>query len=133
MAAPNHVLDRDQLDAEATTAQTSLSTTIGALITMNRVADARALLAAVPDDLRTSPELQAWTRVLAEPTFRTSPASGNDFDATLEWLRQHAAEYAGRWVAVRSGKLLGSTESFRELIEIVDGAGGRKGVLVHKL
>jgi hypothetical protein len=37
------------------------------------------------------------------------------FQANREWLNEHATEYSGQWIALRSGELLGASTSFEEL------------------
>ena len=58
--------------------------------------------------------------VLAPPTVsvkRTSAVNGLEISA--EWLRTHANEYRGQWVAVREGQLLGAAQSSMELKGII--------------
>jgi len=38
-----------------------------------------------------------------------------DLEASQGWLREHAAEYKGRWVAVRGGKLRGIALTLKDL------------------
>jgi hypothetical protein len=60
--------------------------------------------------------LQQAARVLAPPVIiRKHPAQPAGLRESRAWLREHAAEYRGRWVAVREGKLLGAAESLAAL------------------
>jgi hypothetical protein len=42
-------------------------------------------------------------------------AQGAGLRLSRAWLREHAAEYRGQWVAVREGTLLGAAESLAAL------------------
>jgi len=60
--------------------------------------------------------LQQAARVLAPPVvIRKYPAQSAGLRESRTWLREHAAEYRGQWVAVREGKLLGAAESLAAL------------------
>lgn len=107
---------------------------VAEFVAANRVTDARALLAAVPMDQRLKGDLRAWLVALAEPKARSRVEAVPDDDRSdLEWLRRHASDYAGRWVAIRRGALVAAAESLRDVLRIVDSSGSRESVLVHKL
>jgi hypothetical protein len=59
--------------------------------------------------------------VLAPPTVRAkadmSPVEG--LDASMAWLRDHANQYRGNWVAVYNGHLLATTTTLEELEEVI--------------
>lgn len=94
-----------------------------------RVDEARAavkeLIARWPDDKR----VQHWARVLAPPV--TIPITGPDprahpFDRERAWLRAHAREHPGCWLAVFEDRLVAAhpdlevvlTESRRQLGDV---------------
>ena len=52
--------------------------------------------------------------------------------ANMQWLRQHADEYHGKFVAVKGGELLAVASSYKELFEIVGPVKG-KGILVTQV
>lgn len=106
---------------------------IAEFVAVNRIDDARALLAAVPSDQRIAGDLRAWSIALAEPQVRVRTEVVSDGRRDLDWLRRHASDYTGRWVALRDGVLVATAESLRQLLAMVDSAGGREGVLVHKV
>ena len=65
--------------------------------------------------------MQRLARVLAPPEVREVPRSPvNGLSDSKAWIRGHAHEYHGQWIAVREGKLLGSAPSLRELKPLVD-------------
>ena len=64
--------------------------------------------------------IQQAARVLAPPVIRGVRSSHvRGLRASMEWLREHAKEYRGQWVAVREGQLLGTAESLKELVSLV--------------
>jgi len=65
-----------------------------------------------PDDTR----LQQMTAVLAPPVaIETRPAQGLSLDASQTWLKEHAAQYKGQWIAVQEGTLLGAAPTLKDL------------------
>jgi hypothetical protein len=73
-------------------------------------------------------EMQKVARVLAPPKAARSTMPPNPgLRANSDWLRAHADEYRGQWVAVRDGHLLGSAPSLKELKRAV---GDTHGVLL---
>lgn len=59
-----------------------------------------------------------------------SNSSGTDHEANRRWIRDHASQHRGSWVAVHDGHLLGVAPSVSELRALV---GDTKGVLVTKI
>ncbi len=77
-----------------------------------------------PDD----PEIQKYARVLAPPKVVSSDALPNAaHKANREWLKTHAGDNRGQWVAIRNGELLEAANSLEELIKQI---GDTKGVLL---
>ena len=111
----------------------SIQAELAEFIAANRIADARALLAAVPIDERVTGDLRAWSTVLAEPQVRSRAEVAPDGRRDLEWLRRNGSDYLGCWVALRDGVLVATAESLKEILAVVDDTGGREGVLFHKL
>jgi hypothetical protein len=78
--------------------------------------------------------IQRAARVLAPPIARPTrlpPAQG--LKASRQWLREHASEYRGRWVAVRDGELLGAASSMSELDTVIDRGEDALDILVTKV
>lgn len=44
-------------------------------------------------------------------------AQGPPLDASQKWLKEHASQYKGQWVAVHGSTLLGSAPTLRELYQ----------------
>jgi len=87
---------------------------------------ARALMSR-PDD----PDLRRWERVVAPAVVRISTIRGVDRGRDLEWLRAHASEYSGRWVAVDGGALLAEAPSLAEVLDRVRSSHAGKTPLVE--
>jgi hypothetical protein len=74
-----------------------------------------------PDDTR----LQQVTAVLAPPVaIETRPAQGLSLDASQTWLKEHASQYKGQWIAVQEGTLLGAAPTLKDLYVQI-GPGGK--------
>ncbi len=57
--------------------------------------------------------VQRAARVLAPPKAQvTYLPRAKGLDDSRMWLREHAGEYKGQWIAVREGRLLGAAYSF---------------------
>jgi hypothetical protein len=92
------------------------------LVENGDIPEARNLLAAIPSGI--SQELDNWRRLLAPPKARAEKsASGGDTRKDIAWLENNAAEYRGKWVALKDGELLGSHESLLELHRLLKEAG----------
>ncbi len=64
----------------------------------------------------------AWFAPAKARIVERSKASSEQFTADRDWLREHSDSYRGRWVALRSGELLGVADSPKQLIEQIDEA-----------
>ncbi len=64
--------------------------------------------------------VQRMAKILAPPVVRSARApDGKGLDASRKWLREHAGQYRGQWVAVRQGRLMGVASSLRDLEPII--------------
>jgi len=62
------------------------------------------------------PELQKMARILAPPrVLRTNLPPDLSARTNLEWMRAHATEYRGQWVALKNGVLLATAPTACEL------------------
>lgn len=89
----------------------SYASVIWRLVERQELRAARRLLAQLPD----SQEYAEIRLLLRPPT--TRPSRRQDVDRTAEygWLRVHAREYKGRWIAVHGNALLASAGTLKEL------------------
>jgi hypothetical protein len=77
------------------------------------------------------PELQKMARILGPPrVLSTDIAASSSPGAARAWLRDHADEYAGRWVALQEGTLLAAAATAREVWDSLDDT---DGVLVMRV
>ena len=60
--------------------------------------------------------LRQFAAVLAPPQVaRSGPGAPLSYAESSRWLREHAAEYPGQWVALRGGMLLASASTLKDL------------------
>lgn len=87
------------------------------LLRQEMISAAREVLAVLPQNLLEDPALQALRRALAPPFVRTSSRLGVDRSREFAWLREHAREYRGQWVAINENGLVAAAPTLRELRE----------------
>ena len=89
------------------------------LMGSEQVTLARKALAALPLDRLGDPMIVRLRKMLAVPVTKTSQK--RDIDRTLDyqWIRDHAQDYRGQWVALDKGELLAAAASLRELLDNV--------------
>ncbi len=77
------------------------------------------------------PELRKMARILAPPqVVNANLPPSPSLQANQTWLRIHANEYKGQWVALRDGSLVAIAPSARELREHLDST---EGLMVTKV
>ncbi|MFQ5595210.1 MAG: DUF5678 domain-containing protein [Anaerolineae bacterium] len=69
-------------------------------------------------------ELQKMAVVLGPPRVVREIPSDPSVRANQAWLRDHADEYRGQWVAIRDGELLAVGETAREARNCLDSGAG---------
>lgn len=83
-----------------------------------------------PDD----EELAKAARILAPPkTVATKGEAKPALKPTLDWFRENAEQYAGRWVAVNAGELVGVHETHQQLIDSLGEYASDPNTLVTKV
>jgi len=94
---------------------------------------ARKALDALPVGQLGDPIIVRLRKMLAVPVTKTS--GKRDIDRTLDyqWIRDHAQDYRGQWVALDSGKLLGAAPSLRELLDRVKPLRSEHRPLLHQI
>jgi hypothetical protein len=103
-------------------------------LSMNLVWPARDL---VEQGMRLFPDhepLRRAARVFEPPTVRMShgtPLKG--IKASHTWLRAHAHEYRGQWIAVNQGRLLGTARTLDELRPVIEQAEHPRSTIVTKV
>lgn len=98
------------------------------LVEAGRVTEARQLVSLL-QKASPSPGLEQWARVLAPPEVSAAPAAtGSAMARDNAWLRANARDYAGQWVALRDGVLVGADASRVALHRRLEQAGELEGV-----
>lgn len=87
------------------------------LIEGSRIPEARALAPELAEKWPESGTLQHYARCLEPPVARVAPGtSGRDPGPNLQWLRDHAGEHSGMWVAILDGGLLAVGPDRQEVV-----------------
>jgi hypothetical protein len=82
----------------------------------------------------TNEVLAQTARALAPPVVRGFRPAAPGLTDTVQWMKKHAAEYKGQWIAVRSGELLATASSLPELVKAVGGLETLTGsTFVHRV
>jgi hypothetical protein len=92
---------------------------------------ARRLLAEAREHGSLEPELEEFEKLLAPPTYKLTPAEGLDRSSELQWLREHAKEYRGQWVAVLQDRLLAHSPILREVTRHLEEVAPGAPALLH--
>jgi hypothetical protein len=90
---------------------------IRALLHSGDFRGARALVAEAREHGAMEPELEKLEKLVAPPTYNLSPARGFDRSAEVQWMRDHAEEYRGEWVALIGSELLGHSPELGDLMK----------------
>jgi len=102
-------------------------------LSLNHIALARRLTQIGQEQFPDNEQLKKAARVLAPPvTLGVGPATP-ELNSTVAWVKEHAAEYQGQWIAVRAGELMAHASSLDELIEKAGGLGMLEETLVHRV
>ena len=103
---------------------TRLALEVGAYTSARRIAVLGGEL--YPDN----PEIQKQALALGPPAIvRKKVSFDPSIRANRDWLAAHGDEYRGKWVALRSGELLGSAASIDDLISVL-GTHDHKDILL---
>lgn len=66
-------------------------------------------------------EMQKYAQILcSSKTIKNQLPTDTDAKADMVWLKEHAKEYRGRWVALRAGALLAAANDYTELLTLLD-------------
>lgn len=69
----------------------------------------------------------------APPEVRSVPILDRSRDAEFAWLKEHAEEYRGQWVALDGVNLLGSALRLRDLLLRLGPLGQGRNPLFHRV
>ena len=103
------------------------------LMESEQVTLARKALDALPVGRLGDPMIVRLRKMLAVPV--TKPSQKRDIDRTLDyqWIRDHAQDYRGQWVALNKGELLAAAASLRELLDRVKPLRSEHRPLLHQM
>ncbi len=108
-------------------------TAIRDLIQRGQVSVARRLLDLIPVGASEEPTIARLRRALMPPTARPSIRKDTDRTHAYEWLRQHAREYRGQWVAVAEDGLVAAAPTLKQLRQQIEALRPMQQPLIHKL
>lgn len=108
-------------------------TAIRDLLQREQVSAARRLLELIPAEAFEEPGIGDLRRALTPPTVRPSARKDIDRTRAYEWLRQHAHERKGQWVAVGDDGLIASALTLKDLREQLRTLAPPRQPLIHKL
>lgn len=103
------------------------------LVDNGRVDEARVLIKEMEQRWPESAPVQHFARVLAPP--KVLPPSGRpnrSFEREHAWLRQHAREYPGQWLAVLGGRLVAADRELSRVLELLRQTPNGNRALLHR-
>jgi hypothetical protein len=92
---------------------------------------ARDLLAEARRCGASESELDRLEEFLAPPRPRMIPFRDRDRSAEIRWLKEHAREYRGQWVALLESELLGHGQDFEALTKHLDSVDPEHAAILH--
>jgi hypothetical protein len=103
------------------------------LMEREQITLARKVLDALPVGQLSDPMIVRLRKMLAVPVTKTSQKRDIDRILDYQWIRDHAQDYRGQWVALDNGKLLGAAMSLRELLDRVKPLRSEHRPLLHQI
>jgi hypothetical protein len=102
------------------------------LLEKGSVEEARRLVNALERQWPDAERVRHFVQVLAPPVASVRPdLRWRPLDRERAWLREHAASYPGRWLAVLEDRLIAADPSLRVVLTIVRQTPGGEGALLH--
>jgi hypothetical protein len=103
---------------------------IRSLVEEGRILEARDLLKTAGDQVPAESNLR---RILGSPRVSKSDILDVDRSPEFRWLKKHAEEYQGQWVALVEENLVASSATLKELLDQLDGLRFERQPLLHHL
>ena len=100
------------------------------LISTSRVPEARELVLVLAKKWPDSRHVQHMARVLEPPRVIKSGGPTRSVDKEFAWLRAHAHEYPGCWLALVEDRLIAADPEYRVVSAAIREAVGQAGALV---
>lgn len=102
------------------------------LLTDGDVEEARALAREMVGRWPEEDRARYWARVLAPPKVTVVPGEPRrNLDRERAWLRKHAGEYPGCWLAVNGDELVTADPDLAAVLKTVRESGGAERSLIH--
>ena len=114
--------------------QTSLqivSRVVFQLIQNDQIGLARKVLNSLPVGYSNQAMIDKIRKILAPPTTKASSRRDADRQRDYLWIKDHAEEYRGQWVALDEGQLVANASSLQELLNRVKQLGLGNRPLLH--
>ena len=109
-----------------------LNAEIQRLLSAGQVSDARAIACRAASEMPGSDVFAQWQEVLAPPRARLAgKATGRSRRGEQAWLREHAHDYKGQWVALRGDMLIAAGRVLRDVRERAREASRLTEILFH--
>lgn len=125
-AEPNGVIDPTELG--------SALDRLRMLVEERPIAEARAFVQQLSQQWPEDPTVRYWARVLAPPTTRKITGMRHPpLDQEHAWLREHAHEHPGCWLAVLGDRLVAADPSFQEVMRVVRQTPGGAALLYYQM
>ena len=103
------------------------------LLTRGWVEEARAFIHDVAARWPESPQVQHYVKVLAPPrVIAVGGKPSRPMDQENAWVREHAHEYPGCWMAVYSNRLIAADPDLKTVLAATRAAIGDEGALMHR-
>jgi hypothetical protein len=103
------------------------------LMEREQITLARKALDSLPVGQLSDPMIVRLRKMLAVPVTKTSQKRDIDRALDYQWIRDHAQEYRGQWVALDKGELLAAAASLRELLDRVKPLRSEHRPLLHQI
>jgi hypothetical protein len=102
------------------------------LVGSGSIEEARAFIQELERLWGGSEEVQYWARVLAPPTVRVRHGErGRPRDRERAWLREHAAEYPGSWLALLGDQMVAADPDLGVVLQRIRQTPGAEHALIH--
>jgi hypothetical protein len=102
------------------------------LVGGSSIEEARSLVRELERQWGESEEVQYWARVLAPPVVRVRPGErGRPLDRERAWLREHAADHPGCWLALLGDQIVAADPDLGVVLQKMRGTPGADQALLH--
>jgi hypothetical protein len=128
-----HLMSRAQSPAVQRKEIVSVVAAVRDLLSKEQIAAARKTLDTITVSSAEEPAIRSLRRALAVPVVQRSLRKDQNRTSAYEWLRHHAHQYKGQWVAVGEAGLIATAATLKELRAQLRILAPSQKPLVHKL